>query len=602
MKIEKYHQNRDKQSCKIIHLLGAPGTGKSRTCIELDNILSHYAQDSSTDPKMKKLIQNAIHIKTTFINGTGPTESDQNPSYGLALRILNTVDLSTKEVINGNSLLDSLFSSIAIKKKTQLKTDDVVLISLCIDDYNQIIRYFSNGRDLLKQLTSDVGNCMSNPNYILFPIFSGTIDLSIENDVFTGSFFPSVALLTNLLHINEINGIIYELSQKQSFKYLRPLLNNRGFIRLVQSIGGHCRSLEFLIEIIGDLNHNLSFDFDVNFKNLMERVQTVYNFKWIDSPNDLIEAYILRTSVTKITKFHFPKEVSIHNLEASGIIYLSPEANENHFFVDFPYIWLKILINRCDDVTLKTLFQSIFSIMEHEISGRDFEKFNYYLLSIKIHLHILKKKKTFSLRDLYKGAHFINPEFDLLFDTPNSLKNVELTHQYPDTKQPIEENVVYSNVSNASFADIFYLSKNSLFEQEKYSFKNENISSMISSEYAKVERLKLDLNKFAFIYVGNGVVDLYPRMTNCAIISEKELTNYYGMAFSPRLTISISKIDINFVSETQLMEIHGIGKKTAEKILFFRKNGKCTVSNIQKITGFNEREMKTLKDSLIFDD
>jgi hypothetical protein len=227
---------KDKQSCRLIHLLGAPGTGKSRTCIELNNILLQYANQSSSE--MKQLIQNAIHIKATYINGTGPTERDGIPSYGLAWRIIKSIDLTPEDVVRGNDLLDSVFLTIASKKKKEHGLEGPILICLCIDDYNQIIRYFNTeGRGLLKKLTSSVGNCMLNPNYILFPIFSGTIDLSIEKGVFTGSFFPSTTIMTSLLGINDINEIIRELSKMKSYGFLKPLLNNRNFIRLVQSIG-----------------------------------------------------------------------------------------------------------------------------------------------------------------------------------------------------------------------------------------------------------------------------------------------------------------------------------------------------------------------------
>jgi len=99
------------------------------------------------------------------------------------------------------------------------------------------------------------------------------------------------------------------------------------------------------------------------------------------------------------------------------------------------------------------------------------------------------------------------------------------------------------------------------------------------------------------------VVDLYPKNNNCIIISQKELTNYYGMAFAPRLTISLSKIEISLVSKIELQQIKHIGPISAQKIIDFReiKTNKCTFSNIQSILGLNDNEMKSLEDHLIFE-
>jgi DNA uptake protein ComE-like DNA-binding protein len=352
------------------------------------------------------------------------------------------------------------------------------------------------------------------------------------------------------------------------------------------------------------MDQHLVLDFNNTFAEVTQKVKLLYKFTWIRSPNDLIETYILRTPVTKVSTLQFPQTLTIQELEGYGIIFLSPDIErEDHFVIDFPYVWLKILVNLCEDNTLRTLFGSIFSILENDISGRDFEKLNHCLLTIKIYFHILKGKKTFSLKTVYRGAHFIDPTFDLEFDAPSAIKSVELEHQYPKTKQTIEENVIYLNVCNASFADIFYKSiPSDLFEQEKYSLKNENISSMISAEYSKVEKHLVKGKHFAFVYVGNGVVDLYPSYKNCVIISEKELTKYYGMAFAPRLAINIEKIDISLATETQLCEVKGLGKKSVQKIIAFRKKNKskCTISNIQACIGFNDSEMKTLQDYLIF--
>jgi hypothetical protein len=79
---------KDRQFCRFINLVGAPGTGKSRMCIELNGILSQYANQASWE--VKNFIQNAIHVHVTYFNGSEPTERDMNPADGLAWRIIKS--------------------------------------------------------------------------------------------------------------------------------------------------------------------------------------------------------------------------------------------------------------------------------------------------------------------------------------------------------------------------------------------------------------------------------------------------------------------------------------------------------------------------------
>jgi hypothetical protein len=123
---------------------------------------------------------------------------------------------------------------------------------------------------------------------------------------------------------------------------------------------------------------------------------------------------------------------------------------------------------------------------------------------------------------------------------------------------------------------------------------------MIKEEYEKV--FKYFQYNFAFIFISNGKVDNYGFINNSIIISEKEMNNYYGAAFSPRLTLNSEKLKIINASKTELIEIHGIGDSIADKIIEFRKNEKCTISNIQNHFSYNDKEMSQFEEYLIFED
>jgi hypothetical protein len=115
----------------------------------------------------------------------------------------------------------------------------------------------------------------------------------------------------------------------------------------------------------------------------------------------------------------------------------------------------------------------------------------------------------------------------------------------------------------------FFLNSLEICLQFKYTINPKGLPNLISSEYNKVETK--NQNKFIFVFCTNGITQ--PSMTdNTIIIDHSVLNNYYGEAFSTKLLLTPSKINIkqNF-EEKDLKLIPKIGEETI-KFININKN------------------------------
>lgn len=70
-----------------------------------------------------------------------------------------------------------------------------------------------------------------------------------------------------------------------------------------------------------------------------------------------------------------------------------------------------------------------------------------------------------------------------------------------------------------------------------------------------------------------------------------------GLAFQP--AIASGKIDINTATVSQLVELNGIGEKTAQKIVEYRKKHKfATVDDLTNVKGIGEKTLEKIRDQI----
>ena len=71
------------------------------------------------------------------------------------------------------------------------------------------------------------------------------------------------------------------------------------------------------------------------------------------------------------------------------------------------------------------------------------------------------------------------------------------------------------------------------------------------------------------------------------------------LSFSCQPAFALAKINLNTASIEQLVEIPGIGEKTAEKIIEYRKQHKFkTVDEVVNVKGVGEKTLAKIRDQL----
>lgn len=70
-----------------------------------------------------------------------------------------------------------------------------------------------------------------------------------------------------------------------------------------------------------------------------------------------------------------------------------------------------------------------------------------------------------------------------------------------------------------------------------------------------------------------------------------------GLAFNP--AVAAGKIDINTAPVSQLVELKGVGDKTAQKIVEYRKEHKfATVDELTNVKGVGEKTLDKIRDQI----
>ncbi len=90
----------------------------------------------------------------------------------------------------------------------------------------------------------------------------------------------------------------------------------------------------------------------------------------------------------------------------------------------------------------------------------------------------------------------------------------------------------------------------------------------------------------------------FPELTKADTIIEKE--SYYPS--SPDAVDISEKININTASRVELMKLTGIGEKTANKIIEYRKKDPFKkIEDIMKVTGIGSKKFEKMKDKITTD-
>lgn len=565
-RLEKIDYN-DKIYNIFIHLVGGLGVGKTRICEEIPNILKDLNH---------KFVKNYIYIPISYIQNE-PTDLDLDPIKGLCSRIIKIMNINENDPIEkGNNVLDCLLKTIV--KKNQF--NDKMIIYLCLDNYEELIHYFGNenGVNLIKQISYQLGSCMFNNNqpYFLFPILSGTISIHIPKFI-----YPIYEIHVDLLKIENIFEILNELSN--DYKFIKDIIHQRGFIRIIQSIGGHCKSLEYLIEILYNYSFNsLSFDYSIIYQELINKLKNIYSFESIKDSTEIIKFYLLREPLYLYQKIN--KKLNIQELQDMGIIFIT--CFENNFIIDIPFIWFKLLFKYFKDEMIKECLNQMIYILEHQMSDRDFKRFNYYLLISKFY-----SKKSISINDLYR-----NSIYNKLIDI-QSLKYIDLFYQKEYNSFKDLKDTICFNINENELTNIFFIGNKDkepffIFEQDNFNESKINIQNLYKNLKENIK------NDFILCYITNTCISSNINNDHIIIISKDQFKDFYGSAFSSRFTFLLNKIQIKNSSKYELLEIPGFENKID---LILEKKNDLNLSNIKNLLNLNEKQLNELLDYIILE-
>jgi comEA protein len=100
-------------------------------------------------------------------------------------------------------------------------------------------------------------------------------------------------------------------------------------------------------------------------------------------------------------------------------------------------------------------------------------------------------------------------------------------------------------------------------------------------------------------YIGTDTKgNSFPELANADTVVKKE--TYYPS--SPEADEIIGRININTASRVELMKLPGIGEKTADKIINFRKvNPFSKIEDIMKVKGIGTKKFEKMKDKITVD-
>ena len=451
-----------KSNCKIQCLFTGPGGGKSRQLTEYPHRLSKCLNDRNVN-----LNQRPFFVNITF-NTNSPLYSDELfIEFALTRRIIHSILYSVPPEVKGFTDISSIhYLNFDLTKIVGIiRSHGYTALFIGVDEINKLIPDPGTTSDDVKRsrLYSLINwLCpesfrLSDEKFNVFPIFAGTtVGKGLETAGLSG--YSAVNIPLPLLQVDTSLDAVLTVIKPQHLKHFGESHFSNGLINCLRELGGHCRSVQFLIEALMQRSYdNLTKTEQVTFwiecmEIVTGRVRSEY-LTSVDlaSLDRAIAAAVLSVRVRRNDKAA-SNGCTFGDLEDRGLIKLfEPPINipENGLSVLVPFVFVSI---RCSDPA--SAFHRFYNrTPSNVVTWQFWETFNRDFLGFRIICFKIfnPKLKFIKLNTLLPGVWskaIANENLEIRI--PQELRKGELDSPYThDTKFIV--NTIYS----AKSGDIF---------------------------------------------------------------------------------------------------------------------------------------------------
>ena len=615
------NHTRDRVCHKVGIIGGCSGIGKSRGLIEIANSIKDW----------KKVDQWSFEIVISYNNGNPPEidrrlfgRESKNPSAAtaLALRILYfsfvagksfEVSFETFASLFPKDMLVDLTPEVAIQtisaQMSKQHGHDNGVFFIGLDEANYLLDTDYTGeegkRGFLKETLIALGNAMLLPVKFVFVVIATTTVLPI-NIVFHQSGLQFQPLPIKLLRIQECEKIIDEIGLLSEWRTCRA------FRTLLADFASMPRKAEELLNYMrSEINKGTAIA-DIDYQMIYNRLMgTICPLDKLASVAERIVSDILLACPVK--RDHLidasTSYVTYGDLEARGVMVLETSV-DTCLTVQMPFSLFRELVQLLDgkDPLTKSL-RRICNLVSTEaefgtLSWQTFEELHCNVEASREMLMARQREEMpySSLSEFYCLTDNAAPKIDFDFALRRRCEVVTADSRFPTSTWTVlvddpekkdtngyQLDATTSHIKNAPGAafDSFTLRQLPHEEHQKMLFCGQQklyvkatlSAGMIRAEADKVIASLPEGTVVTLVVIATKTAPdaLRNLPENCVVVTGPALTKFYSV-FSARVNLfseeSLSHINVNTASVSEMMTIDKVGKATAQAIVKAKNEGR----------------------------
>ncbi|KAL9647686.1 hypothetical protein ABK040_015175 [Willaertia magna] len=376
--ISKLSNLTDSSLYNIPFIAGSPGSGKTRTGLEVMGMVDKIIEQDETFNNKDLVIEimnNRVEIYITFGNGTKLIRNkDFDPIIALNKRILSSYFNISEEFLLDLTLnnLGLVLDIIVADRNISNPTKNPLLIYLMIDEFSLIDN--PNIPDLhekpwLDSIVNAIEHEMiGHTGTILVPLFAGT-SYGLFTNILRQSTHSIHVISLYLLSKNDVYNIVNSFFEfKGNIEQKNKWSNNPQFCKYLGLIGGHPRLLQFYLEFFeGDASKA--------YTQAVNKIMLTVNFQF-ESTSDAAKIFALAITNTNVAEYDPNFMKCIESYESLGF-YLVIRETASEWFIRAPACYLHYYANR-STISQFMHFTKFMLNTEDVYCGKNLQKFNTF--------------------------------------------------------------------------------------------------------------------------------------------------------------------------------------------------------------------------------